>query len=57
MNESLLLVKDMTSISKNVRIDKLADIVNKYNNTYSIIKMKAIDVKSNTYWLWYKKQW
>ena len=33
MNESLLLVKDMTSISKNVRIDKLADIVNKYNNT------------------------
>ena len=55
MNESLLLVKDMTSISKNVRIDKLADIVNKYNNTYSIIKMKAIDVTSNTYWLWYKK--
>ena len=30
-------------------IDKLDDIVNKYNNKYSIIKMKPIDVKSNTY--------
>ena len=34
----------MTSISKNVYIDKLADIVNKYNNKYSTIKMKAVDV-------------
>ena len=25
----------MTSVSKNVFIDKLADIVNKYSNTYS----------------------
>ena len=40
----------MTSISKNVYIDKLDDIVNKYNNTYhSTIKMKSVDVKSNTY--------
>ena len=40
----------MTSVSKNVYIDKLDDIVNKYNNTYhSTIKMKPIDVKSNTY--------
>ena len=39
----------MTSISKNVYIDKL-DIVNKYNNTYhSTIKMKPVDVKSSTY--------
>ena len=31
-------------------IDKLDDIVNKYNNTYhSTIKMKAIDVKSSKY--------
>ena len=31
-------------------IDKLDDIVNKYNNTYySKIKMKPVDVKSNTY--------
>ena len=42
--------KYMTSISKNVYIHKLADIVNKYNNTYhSTIKMKTADVKSNTY--------
>ena len=37
----------MTSVLKNVCIDKLANIVNKYNNTYhSTIK---IDVKSSTY--------
>ena len=35
---------------KNVYIDKLYDIVNKYNNTYhSKIKMRPVDVKSNTY--------
>ena len=40
----------MTSISKNVYIDKLDDIVNKYNNTYHrTIKMKPVDVKSNMY--------
>ena len=40
----------MTSISKNVYIDKLDDIVNKYNNTYhGTTKMKPVDVKSNTY--------
>ena len=44
------IYKYMTSISKYVYIDKLDDIVNKYNNTYhSTIKMKPIDVKSNTY--------
>ena len=38
----------MTSISKNVYIDKLDDIVNKYNNTYhSTIKMKPVDVESS----------
>ena len=37
------IYKYMTSISKNVYIDKLDDIVNEYNNTYHItIKMKAI---------------
>ena len=31
-------------------IDKLADIVNEYNNTYQgTIKMKPVDVKSSTY--------
>ena len=40
----------MTSISKNVYRDKLDDIVNKYNNKYhSTIKMKLVDIKSNTY--------
>ena len=41
--------KYMTSISKNVYIDKLDDIVYKYSNTCSTIKMKPVDVKSNTY--------
>ena len=40
----------MTSISKNVYIDKLDDIINVYNNTYHrTIKMKPIDVEDNTY--------
>ena len=44
------IYKYMTSVSKNVYIDKLDDIANKYNNTYySIIKMNLVDVKSNTY--------
>ena len=44
------IYKYMTSISKNVCIDKLDDIVNKHNNTYhSTIKMKPVDVKSSTY--------
>ena len=44
------IYKYMTSISKNVYIDKLDDIVNEYNNTYhTTIKMKPIDVKDNTY--------
>ena len=44
------IYKCMTSISKNVYIDKLDDIVNKYNNTYNrSIKMKPVDVKSSTY--------
>ena len=43
------IYKYMTSISKNVHIDKLDDIMNKYNNAYhSTIKMKPADVKSNT---------
>ena len=40
----------MASISRNVYIDKLDDIVNKYNNTYNrTIKMKLLDIKSITY--------
>ena len=41
--------KYMTLVSKNVYVDKLDDIVNKYNNTYSTIKITPVDVKSNTY--------
>ena len=44
------IYKYMTSISKNVYIDKLDDIVNEYNNTYHrTVKMKPVDVKYNTY--------
>ena len=40
----------MFSISKNMYIDNLDDIVNKYNNTYHIsIKIKPIDVTFSTY--------
>ena len=40
----------MTWISKNVYIDKLANIVNEYNNTdHRTIKMKPVDVKDDTY--------
>ena len=44
------IYKYMTSISKNVYVNKLDDIVNEYNNTYhKTIKMKPLDVKDNTY--------
>ena len=42
--------KYMTSLSKNVHIGKLDNIVSIYNNTYyKTIKMKPVDVKSRTY--------
>ena len=44
------IYKYMTSISKNVYIDKLDDVVNEYKKTYySTIKMKPVNVKSSTY--------
>ena len=44
------IYKYMTSVSKNVFIDKLDDIVDEYKKTYHrTIKMKPIDVKDNTY--------
>ena len=40
----------MTSKSKNVYIDKLDDLINKYNNAYyKKIKKKTGDVKPSTY--------
>ena len=45
-----LICKHMPSISKNVYIDKLDDIVNEYNNTcHRTIKMKPSDAKDNTF--------
>ena len=44
------IYKYMTSLSTNVYIVKLDDMVNEYNNTYHrTIKMKPVDVKDNTY--------
>ena len=44
------IYKYMTSISKNMYIVKLDDIVNNYNNTYyRTIKMKLPDVKPSIY--------
>ena len=44
------IYEDMTSVSKNVYIHKLDDTVNQCNNTYhSTIKMKSVDVKSDTF--------
>ena len=42
-------LKNKTSISKNVHIDKLDNIVDESNKTYSTIKMKSADVKSRVY--------
>ena len=44
------IYKYITSVSKNVYINKLDDIVNEFNKTYHrTIKKKPIDVEDNTY--------
>ena len=44
------IFKHMTAISKNVYIDVLNDIANKYNTTiHRTIKMKPVDVKGDSY--------
>ena len=44
------IFKHMTTILKNVYIDVLNDIVNKYNNTvHKTIKIKPIDVTNDSY--------
>ena len=44
------IYKYVTSISKNVYVDKFDDIVNNYNNKdHSAIKMKLVDEKLSTY--------
>ena len=61
MRKNLLLLKDlrelktkiykyMTSVSKNVHVNKLDNILNEYNNTYHrTVEKKPVDVKGNTY--------
>ena len=40
----------MTSVSKNLYIDKLDAILGEYNNTYHrTIKSKPVDIEDNTY--------
>ena len=41
--------KLMTSMSKNVHISKLDNIVNKYNHTYRIVNTKPVNLKLSTY--------
>ena len=44
------LKKHVTAVSRNVYVDVLDDIVNKYNNTaHRSIKMKSSDVTSDSY--------
>ena len=44
------IYKYMTSVSKNLYINRLDDIVKEYNNTYyRTIKMKPVDVKDDTH--------
>ena len=44
------IYKYMTSVSQNVFIEKLNDIVGEYNNTYHrTIEIRSIDIKDNTY--------
>ena len=44
------IYKYMTSVSRNVYVNKLDDIVREYDNTsHRTIKMKPVDVKDNTY--------
>ena len=48
-NYQLKNYKYITLILKNVYIDKLDGIVNKYNNTYRTIKVKSVYVKQRAY--------
>ena len=45
-----IIYKYITSISKNVHINKLGNIINKGNNIYHrIIKMESVDIKLRSY--------
>ena len=50
------IYKHMTAISKNIYVDALDDIVNKYNNTvHRTLKMKPIDVLDDSFAEYNKK--
>ena len=49
------IYKHMTAISKNVYFNVLDDIVNKYNNTVHRMKMKPIEVTSDSFAEWNEK--
>ena len=49
-NKIIKSINTWLQYQKNIYIDKLEDIVNKCNNTYhGTIKMRPVNVKSNTY--------
>ena len=43
------IFKHMTAVSKSIYFDVSNDVVNKYNTVHRTIKMKAIDVTSDSY--------
>ena len=48
--KSVIPERFIETVSKNVYIDKLTDIVNKFNNTFhNTIKIKTIHLNSRTY--------
>ena len=53
VKDSLLILKDQNpydcDINKNVYIDQLDEVVDKYNKTYRTIKVKLTDDKLDTY--------
>ena len=63
IKENFLLFKDLleTWRKKDINVwlqyqkltDRLTVVVNKYNNTYhSTVKIKPVDIKSRTNWIW-----
>ena len=43
------ILKYLTSISKNIYIKKLDDVINKYNNTYTTMTIEPVVLKSRIY--------
>ena len=43
------ILKYLTSISKNIYIKKLDDVINKYNNTYTTMAIEPVVLRSRIY--------